>query len=384
MTGPQVIMSCYACEPGRGSEPGVGFTFARALAAYSRSIAVPAVLLTRPHTVAAVRASLAEDGLGDWLTIEPVSVPFRAYKVVPRNHSAVPYLLWQVAAARRVLQLATGNTVLHHVTFASANIPTSAALLARRIPVVFGPAGTTRIRPLTGPKNWLAATGTRLNLSRSAVTVAQSTAVSAEWLLATNQAATFVEPNAVVEHPELDHLRSIRSEATLVSVGLLIPRKRHDLAIRALAEPPLDGLRLKILGDGPLRQELYDLVSELGLQHRVDFLGWVDRDSAMREIAQARALLLLSDSEGAPWTVAEAQALGTPVVVRSGTGGAELVQLGGQGYVLDESDGPESLAQGIKRALDGVVEPVDRWSESRLPGLLGTWYARATNEAARG
>jgi glycosyltransferase involved in cell wall biosynthesis len=370
-------MGGFACEPGRGSEPGVGFTFARALAQLASQDNLAATLLTRPHTAPAIRAALTDDGLDDHLAVHELPVPLRIYKVAPKSRPELAYALWQAAAAKLVGRQPEG-TIYHHVTFASANLPSAAAVLARRMPVVFGPAGTARVEPLRGLKQGVAITSTRSNLRLAAVTIAQSEPVSEEWRRITGRRASHIEPNAVVDTNDVAPLRGRGSgDAHIVSVGLLIQRKRHDLVIRALAQPALSGMRLKIVGDGPLHAQLVNLARDLGVLDRVQFLGWVDHATALREIAEACCLALLSDSEGAGWAVAEAQALGTPVVVRAETGGAQLVAAAKQGRILPAAVDAAGVASAIRELIQLPCEPVDRWSADRLPGMLRRWYTEA-------
>lgn len=94
-------------------------------------------------------------------------------------------------------------------------------------------------------------------------------------------------------------------------LGRLAPIKQADHALRAFAHSGLTG-RMAIAGDGAQRAALEQLSRDLGIADRVDFLGWVSQPAPI--IAASQTVVLSSLSEGSPMAVAEALALGTPVV----------------------------------------------------------------------
>lgn len=98
------------------------------------------------------------------------------------------------------------------------------------------------------------------------------------------------------------------SESTVVGVvvGRLIDQKRQRTALAAAELIP--NMTIFVVGDGPLRAELeHDFPEAI-------FLGQLPREQALLWIAAADLCLSTSRLEGAPTTVREARALGTPVV----------------------------------------------------------------------
>jgi glycosyltransferase involved in cell wall biosynthesis len=100
--------------------------------------------------------------------------------------------------------------------------------------------------------------------------------------------------------------------ATLVgTVGRLVALKRQDLMIRAL--PQLDaGTHVVLAGSGPERAALEGLAAQLGLLHRVHFLG--QRSDLPDVLAALDVFCLPSAMEGLPRALLEAQAVGLRVV----------------------------------------------------------------------
>jgi teichuronic acid biosynthesis glycosyltransferase TuaC len=96
------------------------------------------------------------------------------------------------------------------------------------------------------------------------------------------------------------------STRLVVLVTRLVPGKRVDVALRALALVP--NTRTIVVGDGPLREELERRYAA------VTFTGTLRRTLALAWIAAADAVVSASRSEGAPSVIREARLLGVPVV----------------------------------------------------------------------
>jgi glycosyltransferase involved in cell wall biosynthesis len=117
---------------------------------------------------------------------------------------------------------------------------------------------------------------------------------------------------------------SLDAEGPVVlSVGWLIPRKGHDLAIRAVAAMP--EVTLLIVGEGAEAPALKRLAAQLGLSQRVRFLGSMPQERLAWVYSAADVLLLASSREGLPNVVLEALACGTPVVATAVWGTPEVV-----------------------------------------------------------
>lgn len=104
-------------------------------------------------------------------------------------------------------------------------------------------------------------------------------------------------------------------EFTVIGVGRLIPIKNHPTMIRAFSESNLTNARLRLIGEGPLRDELARTVASEELEDRVQLLGRVSRDQVFREAAQADLFVSTSFGEGLPVAVLEVMASGCPVVL---------------------------------------------------------------------
>ena len=133
-------------------------------------------------------------------------------------------------------------------------------------------------------------------------------------------------------------------------LGRLVPVKGHDVLLRSmpgvLAKEP--DARLLIVGDGPERQTLQAKAHELGLSGYVFFTGQVtDVYPAIRAMDLCA---MPSLSEGLPYALLEAMALGKPVVASAVGGLAETIRHCENGVLVRPND-----AQALTKALISVM-----------------------------
>lgn len=131
----------------------------------------------------------------------------------------------------------------------------------------------------------------------------------------------------------------IEPGAVLLGVGRLFAQKRFDRLISVFAAVAADfpQLRLRIVGDGPLRDDLRLLADKSGFGERIELPGAIKDIEA--EFARARLFALTSDFEGFPNVLAEAMSLGLPVVsVDCPTGPAEMITSGVNGVLVALGD----------------------------------------------
>lgn len=144
-----------------------------------------------------------------------------------------------------------------------------------------------------------------------------------------------------------------RPGAVLLSVGALVPRKGHDVLLRALAG--LTDLDWRSVIAGPEDRDpvhahgLRALAEELGIAQRVEFAGEVDGASLEALYAGADLFALASHWEGYGMAVAEALARGLPVAVTAGGALAELAPA--DASVVSPPGDHVSLGKGLRRMI---------------------------------
>jgi glycosyltransferase involved in cell wall biosynthesis len=167
----------------------------------------------------------------------------------------------------------------------------------------------------------------------------------------------------VVNNPVGDRLFRIRNDPKaprVLVVGGTRQRKDPMTAVRVmervLAEVPDATMHLLGPPSGmSLDREVEDYVATHGLKDRVRLLGLVPEEVLFAEYANATLLLLTSLEETAPVSIAEAYAVGIPVVGTAAGGIPHMVKDGETGFVRPVGD-VEGLAGAVIRLLTSPVE----------------------------
>lgn len=128
-----------------------------------------------------------------------------------------------------------------------------------------------------------------------------------------------------------------RQGAYLLSVGHLIERKGHHIAIEALHSLP--GVTLVIIGSGPERAALEAQAQRLGVADRVRWAGVVPQTELKWWYSAADALALCSSREGWANVLLEAMACGTPVIATNIWGTPEVVSSPSAGVLMVDRSG---------------------------------------------
>ena len=138
----------------------------------------------------------------------------------------------------------------------------------------------------------------------------------------------------------------------LLFVGRLDHQKGADIALRAVAELRGGGagLPLRVVGEGPGREELRRLAGELGLAGRVRWEGQLPQAELADRYRRAVALLVPGQDEGLGLAAVEAQLSATPVVAAASGGLLDVVADGQTGLTFPPGD-PTALARAIETLL---------------------------------
>jgi len=131
----------------------------------------------------------------------------------------------------------------------------------------------------------------------------------------------------------------------LVAVGRMSSEKKYDLIIKAIALIENKQIRLTLVGDGPLRQDLEKLAKVCGVASQIRFVGY--QVNPYPFIDQADALVLSSKFEGFPNVVLEALACGTPIIATPAIGGLREIIEGVPGCIITNEVSAISLSKAI-------------------------------------
>ncbi|QCG91054.1 glycosyltransferase family 4 protein [Azospirillum sp. TSH100] len=382
----RVLLSAYACAPGRGSEPGLGWGWATALVEAGHETHV----LTRRRWRTEIESALAGvpraglhfhyHDLPSWLDV--------CFRALGGPGKRLRYCLWQVAARGRVRSLgsAVRFDVAQHVTFAQFWSPCALTEAARLgVPFIWGPVGGGETEPaafwpglgmraaLWEAARWLLHRASpwlpwaRATAAACRLAVA-ATPETAECLVRLGARRVIVRSQVALETDRLEVLASLAgtvpqaAPASVIFLGDLLPHKGARLALEAVA-----GLscawRLDIIGDGPDRAWLERRAVRLGIAGKVVFHGRLPQDAAWRLMAAGRVLLLPALHDSGGFAVAEAMAAGVPPVCLALGGPGAMAAEGG---IAVPAPGPAEAVRGLTQALRSLIEEPARWQALSL------------------
>jgi glycosyltransferase involved in cell wall biosynthesis len=385
-----VLISAYACEPNKGSEPGVGWNWVLQISRFHQ-----VWVITRANNRDPIEKALASEPLSNvhWVYFDlPRWVRF--WKKGQRGVHAY-YCLWQLGAyliARR-LHRAVGFDLVHHVTFVNYWMPSFFALLP--VPFVWGPvgggeSGPRAFRPcfsLRGRiyevlRDLARALGeldpfVRLTARRAALGIA-TTEETAARLRALGCRKVNVLSQVGLPSEEIVRLGGFparRSEPPrLLSVGTLLHLKGFELGLRAFArlKSTFPASEYWIIGDGPERKRLGKLARSLGLVGRVTLWGRIPRWQVLERLRECDVLVHPSLHDSGGWVCLEAMAAGRPVV---------CLHLGGPALQVTEETGIRVAAISPEQAVRDLAETFYKLaSDPELRARLGSAARKRVEE----
>ena len=182
-----------------------------------------------------------------------------------------------------------------------------------------------------------------------------------------------------VDYRQIKEIRPLKKKFDVMFVGRLIKEKNVDLLLRAVASMSVRYPRIKccIIGDGPEKPRILELVSSLGIKRNVEFRNFNTDEGMFSYLKSSRVLALPSSREGFGTIVIEANACGIPVVTVEAEDNAakELIKNGINGKVVKFS--PEALATGIEQSFNTKVKPSKEYDWKEIAKKLEEVYLNA-------
>ncbi len=138
----------------------------------------------------------------------------------------------------------------------------------------------------------------------------------------------------------------------VIFVGRFAPQKALPSLLRAfrIAVGRHREAILALLGDGPSRSELENLVAELGIENQVRFVGIVDAKEVRQWLQLSDVFALISTQEGLSCALLEAMSTALPAVVSDIPANTQLIEDGKHGLVVRSGD-EKAIAEGLSRLL---------------------------------
>ncbi|HEY4374006.1 MAG TPA: glycosyltransferase family 4 protein [Burkholderiales bacterium] len=376
----KILYSAYACEPGKGSEPGVGWHWAVQTARLGHEVWV----ITRANNRGRIERAQAAGEV-------PPNLHF-AYYDLPRRLAwwkrggrgvHLYYVLWQWGAwrAARALHARERFDAVHHITFGVMRHPIFMNHLG--IPCVVGPLGGGESAPLALRRHypwreylraalrdavnalahfdpWL-----RQSYAQAALILAK-TPETRHWLEAPYRAkaSCMLEIGIGAVHDSAATRPSTTGPLRLLYVGRFIALKGMGLGLRAFARLRAQGVdaRLTMIGQGSEAARWRALAADLGVAQAIDWVPWMPQEELLRSYREYDLFLFPSLTDSSGNAVLEAMANGLPVV---------CLGLGGPAQLVNQECG--HVVPAIGRSEDEVIEDLARAMAgiARDPALAG-------------
>jgi glycosyltransferase involved in cell wall biosynthesis len=330
----RILVSAYACEPGRGSEGEIGWSIVHELAKTNQ-----VWVITRANNNHVHETAFAQSGKPDTLNFIYYDTPkwARWYKKGKRFF-LIYYYLWQIGsvfAGRRLVKKEQIDLV-HHLTGGMDWMPSGLALLG--LPFVWGPVGSEEI-----PRAILRTLPFKKQLKEIFRKTVQFYGRYIDpFVFLTGRRAHIIlshTPESLpgrYRHKIVPYLQTgihptgrfvrmresfERGKAlTVIYAGELIHWKGSAYAVDAFLAFARDkrDVRLLMIGDGPLRAELQQKAAQSGLAGQIEFRGKVPMAELIDTLRRGDVFLYPSYHHGLATVVLQAMLTGLPVICLQG------------------------------------------------------------------
>jgi len=384
----KILLSAYVCEPGSGSEEGVGWNMVHEIARYHETW-----VLTRTIFRQAVEAELACNPNPNlhFVYFDPFNwtTDWRGRQGLLQLH----YYLWQIEAyfIAKPLHAAINFDLVRHVTYVKFWSPSFLSLLP--IPFVWGPVGGGEYAPKPfwqdfrlqakiyetlrdlGQRFGEQDPFARLTARRSLLTQV-TTEDTAKRVRSMGAKSVEVYSEAGLSKEEIDRLGEYglpdNSPVRFISIGRHLHWKGYHLSLQAFAQAKLPDAEYWLLGDGPEHQRLQVMAEDLGISSQVKFWGRVPRDETLRLLGECHVLVHPSLHDSGGWVCLEGMAARRPII---------CLDLGGPATQVTAETGIKVPGMNPQQAIEGLAEAMRHLAtDSSLRVRMGEAGRRRVSE----
>ena len=363
----KILVSVYACEPDKGSEPGIGWNWVKQIARFHE-----VWVITRANNREVIERVLEKVSMPNvhWVYFD---LPrwMRFWKKGQRGVHLY-YYLWQIGIyfTGKQLHKEVGFDLVHHVTFAKYWNPSFLSLLP--VPFIWGPVGGGEDSPkvfykifsfrgkvyerLRNLARWfgehdpfvrLTARHARLVLAMTSETEERLRRLGCEHVKILSQIAMANNEIMSLSDTPLRNANPFR----LVSIGRLLHWKGFHLGLMAFArfQKEFPNSEYWLIGDGPERKRLERLAQDLGIAQKVTFWGYLPRSQVLEKRAECNVFVHPSLHDSGGWVCLEAMAAGRPVICLN-LGGPALQVTEGTGFKIPTIS-PDQVIRNMTQAM---------------------------------
>lgn len=399
----KVLLSAYACEPEKGSEPGVGWAWAHSLCEH-----VDVTVVTRANNKDVIEQWYRKQ---DALACRPTYIYHDPPKwaIWLKKKRLLPvqwfYVLWQLGVALRLKSKVQNFDLIHHVTFNSMMLP--GFWWHDKIPVILGPlGGTSCVRKsykiLFGEKiwkenlreilinHWTYLPWLRMSFNRAKMILCANSETQRQ-ISQRYEDKTKLMLETGINHCSTGEKIARNDEAVqFIWIGTIEPWKALNMALEAFSLALKDitadkKLHLNIVGQGSEMAAAQAQVEKLAISKQVTFLGWLPHEKVTEMIRESGVLLFTSVKDTSGNVVLEAMAQSTAVICLNHQGVGDITTE--ETAIRVEPDSMENTVMNLAKA---IVTLASNQSFRNQLGEAGrqrvedhyTWNQRAEKMAA--
>ena len=390
----KIFVSAYACEPGLGSEIGVGWHWVLEMSKHFELW-----VLTRESNRGTIEPWIASHPEFSGIHFLYFDLPkwARFWKKGMRGVRTY-YNIWQYCTNRIVKRTMRENgiKVFHHLTY--GNVLWKVSSYGQKQFFIWGPAGGLETIPaeysnLYARKSriieWVRrATIKALPLNfgfkrrcKNADLMLCKTEITRDFIPAKHRERTVLFTDVAVDKPSATTATIDKNNKTVefITVGRLDAWRGFDLVIEAFARATEKNkdTHLTIVGKGADKERLKGIVNKLGLQELVTFAGKVTMDEYFRLLGAADVVVNASLKEGAVTVSFDSMAMGKPLICLDTTGYTRYFS--NEYAVVIPRTGREEVIANLSAAMERMTDTNERKSigeKAKNAGAQFTWEAR--------
>ncbi|WP_299531889.1 glycosyltransferase [Ulvibacterium sp.] len=365
-----ILISAYACSPGRGSEPGMGWNFVSELSKF-HTIHV----ITEEHEFReAIESFLKTNERFRKITFHfvPIVKNDTLRAIWPPSYYWY-YRKWQKKAYETALKLEAQHNfdLIHQLNMVGYREPGYLWKIDK--PFVWGPIGGLE----NSPWHFLPSLGLRgfvFYFSRNIINLWQRNFSKRPRLAAKREKMALIsatknvarlakelwskEPFVIAEVGQLQDIshsragnRCLGEPLKIIWSGTHTPGKNLPLLLRALRMTSID-YELDVLGDGSMNKNWKSSARKMGIADNIKWYGWLTQDRALKIMKSGHVFVITSISDLTATVTLEALSLGLPIICLNHCGFSDVVNEN-SGIKIKVSN-PKKAAYDLRIALERI------------------------------
>ncbi|PJJ08301.1 glycosyltransferase involved in cell wall biosynthesis [Flavobacterium sp. 1] len=375
MSNKTIVATCYAVNPYKGSEDGMGWNFVYQIARFNKVYAI-----TRENNQESIEKYMSQnpDSVYSNITFLYFDLPYWMRFWKKGGHGdMLYYYMWQIGIVRFIKNKNIQFDIAHNVNFHNDWTPSFLYKLGK--PMVWGPVGHHPIIPeqylkfasvaskfknslawLVKKFLWKWSPSLNKTIKKANHIWCMNKGVPSVLKLKNENFSIF--PSVASEDFYIDAIPK-KENFHIISVGRFVTLKGFDLAlhsfsafINSLTISERKICKLTLVGSGPEKKLYKKIIIQNNIQAYVEIIEWIDRSELMK-LYEKSAVFLFPSHEGAGMAVAEALSFGLPIICLENEGSGQYID-SSCGFAIPESDYLETVMD-LKKAIQKLYSNQD-------------------------